>query len=39
VPESWLAGGEDAARYLDYLNRRLAEGEFVQEAENARLTA
>ena len=37
VPDEWLAGGDDAATYVDYLQRRLADGGFVEEAERARI--
>jgi HipA-like kinase len=38
VPDEWLAGGgDDAATYVDYLARRMADGGFVEEAERARV--
>jgi hypothetical protein len=36
VPGEWLAGGDSAAVYVDYLQRRLRDGGFVEEAERAR---
>ncbi|MGA2012413.1 MAG: HipA family kinase [Solirubrobacteraceae bacterium] len=36
VPGEWLAGGDPAAVYVDYLSRRLAGDGFAQEAERAR---
>ncbi len=36
VPDEWLAGGDRAATYVDYLHRRLADGGFAEEAERAR---
>ncbi|MGO9821170.1 MAG: HipA family kinase [Solirubrobacteraceae bacterium] len=37
VPDDWLAGGDDAATYIDYLARRMTDGGFVEEAERARI--
>ncbi|MFZ0041744.1 MAG: HipA family kinase [Solirubrobacteraceae bacterium] len=36
VPDEWLQGGDDPEAYVDYLQRRLADGGFVEEAERAR---
>ncbi len=40
VPEDWIGAAPDAAEtretYVDYLTRRLADGSFAQEAEDAR---
>jgi hypothetical protein len=36
VPAAWLAGGDGIEVYVDYLEKRLAAGTFVEEAERAR---
>jgi hypothetical protein len=36
VPDEWLAGGDSAALYADYLECRLRDGGFAEEAERAR---
>jgi hypothetical protein len=36
VPPEWFTGGDPPEVYVDYLERRLAEGGFVEEAERAR---
>jgi hypothetical protein len=36
VPDEWLSGGDGAAVYVDYLERRLRDGGFAEEAERAR---
>jgi hypothetical protein len=35
----WFAGGDEPAVYVDYLSRRLADGGFAEEAEQARARA
>jgi len=37
VPDEWFAGADAAGVYVEYLDRRLAAGGFVQEAERARI--
>jgi hypothetical protein len=36
VPPDWLAGGDAPSAYVDYLEHRLHDGGFVEEAERAR---
>jgi hypothetical protein len=36
VPADWFAGGDPPEVYVEYLERRLASGGFVEEAERAR---
>jgi hypothetical protein len=36
VPDEWFAGADDPEVYAEYLGRRLADGGFVEEAEDAR---
>jgi hypothetical protein len=36
VPDEWFAGADPAEVYVEYLDRRLAAGGFVEEAERAR---
>jgi hypothetical protein len=36
VPADWFAGADPPEVYVDYLSRRLAAGDFVEEAERAR---
>ena len=35
VPRAWFAGADPPGVYVEYLTRRLAAGEFAQEAEHA----
>ncbi len=37
VPHEWFGGGDEPPTYVNYLRRRLAAGEFAEEAERARL--
>jgi hypothetical protein len=37
VPDDWFAGADPSEVYVDYLDRRLAAGGFVEEAERARV--
>lgn len=39
VPAEWFAGADAPEVYVEYVNRRLAAGDFAQEAERARLSA
>jgi HipA-like kinase len=36
APAQWLAGGDAPEIYVEYLRRRLADGDFAEEAERAR---
>ena len=36
LPADWFAGGDPPEVYVEYLERRLASGGFVEEAERAR---